>query len=244
MTEPGHNKPPGMIETAEETTSAISSWMAENPVIESEEQAKEAKLFLDRGKLAIEDMEDERDKLVRPLNETVKAINDKYRPVREGLDGLVQNLWTRIRHYLRLEEQRKQAIALEEARRADELRQAAEKALQAKEEAEEAAKVGELGVDLAPIAKAAQEAVQVAKVAERTAARAERETAVKVSGGFTRAIGLRSKEEYIVTNAVKAIEVLGATDEIKAAIVKAARAYRKLHNQLPAGVVIHTEDGI
>src|SRR4051812_23330333 len=75
----GHNQPPGPIDLAKTTIDAMADWMKANPVITTDETAREAKLLCDRAVAALEEIETERDSLVRPLNDSVSAINAKYK---------------------------------------------------------------------------------------------------------------------------------------------------------------------
>ena len=233
----GHNNPPSQIETAKETMGALSDWMKECPSIDTEEAAREAKLLVDRGKLAIADLEAERDAKVRPLNEKVKEINAAYRPSREQLTTVVDALSRRLTDYLRQIEQER----IEAAQRAREAAEAAEKAAHEAEgreqEALAAGDSGELGVDVAAAVTEADQAFAGYKKAEREAQRAEREAEnVRIGGGFRRSLSLREKETLVVVDGMKAILRIGITDGITEAIIKDARAYRKLHGHLPDGV--------
>lgn len=236
MSEPGHNNPPDMTATAGETAKDLSGWMADNPVIETEEQAREAKVFVDRGILCVKDLEDERKGKTAPLNEQVKTINDYYRAPRELIQGVVDELKSRCDSFLLREEAKRQAIAAEAARVAEEAERNAREAERLEREAIDDANAGVVGLDIADVTTRANDAFAGFEKAARAAALAERETKVKIGGGFTRALGLRSREILYVYNAETAVAVLGATTDITEAILRSARAYRKIHNELPMGV--------
>lgn len=91
MSNIGDNNPPDMAATAIDVAKNISAWMSENPVIQTEDSARDAKVWLDRGKLCVKDLEDERDGKVRPLNEQVQGINAYYRHPRETLQKILQD---------------------------------------------------------------------------------------------------------------------------------------------------------
>lgn len=76
MHEIGHNLPPGMIDTAGEVTASLGKWLEDHPVIEGEDDAREAKVLVDRTKLCVKDLEAEREGKVKPLNLQVAKIND------------------------------------------------------------------------------------------------------------------------------------------------------------------------
>lgn len=236
----GDNKPPDMVATVQETMKAVSDWLAEHPVIEGFDDAKEAKVMLDRGKLAIKDMEDERTFRVSPLNRQVSDINDYYRAPREQLTRVLQFMNVRLTEYISREEKKraieaeKARLKLEEAERI--AREAEEKERKAKEEAEQ----GVLGVDIRDKVVEADKAFSDYEKAQRAAALAEKETHVKVAGGFTRAIGLRTETILEVTDAVKAVRAItkqgGISAAINEAIIKTAKAYKVLTGEYPPGV--------
>jgi len=231
----GHNRP-DMVSTAKETMQDISNWMSENPVIQDMETARSAKVFIDRGKLAIKDLEDERDGKVRPLNEKVAEINASYKAPKTALQAVLFELNTRTTRFIREEERKREEAAREAARIAQEAEWKAREAERLEREALESAKAGELGVDIGAHTVVADEAFREFEKAGRAAQIAERETHVKIAGGFSRAISLRQKETLIVVDASAALVELGLTEDIREAILKSARAYRKLRGKLPAGV--------
>lgn len=237
----GGNNPPSMIATCDTVAEDISGWLAEHPVIQSEEDAKQAKLHLDRGKLSLKDLDDERDKAVRPLNEQVRSINEAYRPTKLILGKIIEQIGARVTAYIRAEEQKRIEAAREAARIAAEAERRAREAIAAEEAALESANTGELGVDTKTAVVAADSAIRDAEKAGRQAERAERETRVKVGGGFGRATALRNIEILVVSDPKAALECLGCTEEIKEAIIKAARAYRRIFGDLPDGVESQTE---
>lgn len=241
MSEIGHNQPPDMAATAGETAQDLSGWMAENPIISTEEKAREAKVFIDRGNNAVKDLEDERTGKVRPLNEQVKTINDHYRGPRELLERVVDELKGRMDRFL-LDEEAKRFAA------AEALRVAAERAEQIARDAErlereriDSANHGELGVDVVAAVGEADRAFAAYEKAERQAQVAERDAKVRIGGGFTRALSLRERETISVGDWIRAIQSIGLTDDIKEAILKSARAYKRLKGKWPDGLIIHVE---
>jgi hypothetical protein len=103
----GGNNPPGAIDFAKESAAALSDWMKDHPVIETDDDARAAKMLVDRAKSSLESMETERDGLVRPLNTQAKAINDKYRQPRTLLERVRNALADRLTAYAkRLEAER------------------------------------------------------------------------------------------------------------------------------------------
>ena len=237
----GGNQPPNMIGTAVETTAAVSAFLCENPVIEAEEQAREAKLFLDRGRNCISDIETERSGLTKPLNDRVTQINSRYRGPKELLQKVVDELRIRLDRYIRAEETRRNEIARQAKEAAERAELSAREAERAEHDAMERAAVGELGIDVAERAASADAAFTEYQKAERQAALAERETHVKIGGGFRRALGLREREVPFISNIFEAIKALGYTKAIEEGVLKSARAYKKLNGKWPPGITVTTE---
>ncbi len=238
----GHNRGPSMTEVAAETMQHIGSWMAENPIV-TEDTAKEAKLFLDRGKLAIRDLEDERTKRVEPLNEKVKEINEGYKAPRVQLETVLSQLSDRLTGFIKEEKRKREEAAREAARIAEEAEQRAREAERAEQDAIGSANSGELGVDIAAHVVEADNAFRDFEKADRALAIALKETKVKVGGGFSRAISLRQRESLVLVDAVVAINSMGVSDDVREAILKSARAFRKATGDLPDGVTsTYTEE--
>lgn len=236
----GDNHPPSPIQLAKEAATALSSWLTDHPVIESQEDAREGKLQIDRVKSNLDDMERERDGKVRPLNEQVAGINASYRTPRTILEDLLVILKTRLTSYAReMERQRMAAAEAAEAKRAEAERIAREldrKAQEATLEAQEG-----VCVDIGQATIEADQAFAAFEKAGREAARAERETKVRITGGYGHAISLRTHETLIVTDWRAAIAELSAPDDvppegITAAILTAARALKKATGSFPAGI--------
>jgi hypothetical protein len=230
-----------MALTAAETMSALSDFMKEVPVIEDEEKAREAKLFVDRGKLAIADLEDERKKQVEPLNQKVDEINGHYRGPRNLLKRVLDELESRLSSFIRKEEDKRLQAAIAAREAADSAERAAREAERIEQERLSEAAAGELGVNVAEVTAKADEAFNAFEKAQRLAAIADRETKVRIGGGFRRAIGLKTAETLIVTDAVKAVTIMGANETITEAILKSARVYRNLFGELPSGVTATSE---
>lgn len=237
MTEtgPGHNQP-SMIEHATETTSALSEWMAEHPVVQTEDEAREGKLLVDRAKDAVHEMETERGGLVGPLNERVKTINDRYRRPKGDLEHILRVLVMRLDAYVQAEEKKRHEEAEAKRKLLADAELVARRAEEAEQEAEKAASVGELGVDIAKTTQNADAAFALYKKAKRESNLAERNATVRIGGGFRRALSLRNQEILEVTDWSEAISFMGLTDRIRDAILTEARAFRKEFEELPPGI--------
>lgn len=246
--EAGANNPPGPIEFAGQTMAALSSWMADHPVIQTHDDAKEAKLLIDRAKAALVDVETERDNLVRPLNEQVTTINGEYKKLHNSdakkpgtYDKVLGELKARLGAFLAAEEAKRQAEAAEALRKAQEAERLAREAEEREREAIANAAVGELGVDMVTVTHEADAAFDIFERASRFATVAVRDTKVKLAGGFGKAASLRTVETLILDNPVKALMDIGVTDKIRDAILSGAREYRTANGKLPDGVTSQTE---
>lgn len=241
MTDIGHNKPPDMTETAGDVSRGLNEWLSSHPVIQTENDAREARPLIDRAKLCIADLENERKGKVIPLNEEVAKINNYYRGPRELLERIYSELSSRLGRYLAAEEARRRAIAEEARRQAEEKERLAREAEKAEAEVIADAEMG-VEVDLLAATQEADAAFKDYEKADRVAARAERDSKVRIGGGLTgRALALRSYETLVVENWLAAVTEMGLTDDIRQAICKSARAYRKLRGKLPSGVVAEVE---
>jgi hypothetical protein len=240
----GHNNPPEMIELAASTASSISAWMADNPVVATEENARDAKLQIDRAKLCIKDLEAERDRRTRPLIDRLLTVREEYRGPRRLIGTILDEMLYRLQIFVRAEE-RKLAIRAEEAAaKTLEAERAARDAEKIEQEKLDDASEGEVGIDVAEVTSNADQAFEDYQKAARQAVLAQRETHVKIGGGFSRAIGLRKKETLHVVDCFAAIGELGVTTDIALAILKSARTFRKLNGRLPNGVARTVEDNL
>jgi len=239
----GANNPPGALELAKPIVEELGQFLNDFPVIANDGEARKAKAISDRVFLALKSVEEERDSKVRPLNERVAAINAEYHhwfstnDKKPGLWGtLLRELKVRLTNFARVEEQKRRQAA-EAARRAAEEaeRKAREAEARERETAAEAAQ-GVCDTDFAGATEQADAAFAEFQRASRFAARAERDTKVRIAGGFGKAISLRNEETLTVTDWRAAIQEIGMTDRIAEAIITEARAFRKSMGELPAGI--------
>jgi hypothetical protein len=143
----------------------------------------------------------------------------------------VDELRRRLSSYARALEIKAARQAAEEAERL------AREAERREQDAIEDADQGVCDIDLGAASQEADAAFAAFQKADRTAARAERESHIRIAGGSSRALGLRDRETLTVTDWQAAITELGLTDTIRDAILASARAYRKAFRELPEGVV-------
>lgn len=231
----GGNNPPSPIDDARFAYAQLSAYLADTPVIETEDEARSAKLQIDRASATLHSLEDARDAETKPLYSTWQAALAKYKPATESLSKLLAEIKSRLSAFMRFEEERRCQEAEAKRLQAEEAIQIAREAEQAETEARENAAQGEF-VDVGAAIQAADETFAVAKKLDHQASIAERDANVRIGGGFGRVASLRTKETLILDDALKAIIAIGVTDDIKEAILKSARAFRKLHGHLPAGI--------
>jgi hypothetical protein len=226
----GANNPPSAIDFAKESSTALSDW------IETDDDARAAKQLVDRAKSSLESMETERDGQVRPLNTQVREINDRYRQPRTLLEKVRNTLVDRLTAYAKRLEQERLRKAEEARRGAEAAAQAAMDAERREQEAREEAEQGVCDVDVAEAAAETDQAVAALGKAARAVVRAERDTKVRVGGGFGRVMTLRDKEILTVTDWQAAIKEIGLTDRIAEAIITEAREFRNSMGDLPSGI--------
>ena len=248
----GHNNPPGPIDAGMDTACALSAWLAEHPVIETEDHARDAKLLLVRAKSSAGEIEDSRKRETAPLNEQLAEINERHKYIHNTdkknpgiLDKTVAQLAARVTDYLaRLEAARIRAAQLAQKAADDAARKAAE-AIANQNDVIENARNGELGVDVTQEVIKTERAIKDAQIADRVAQRAEREADnTKLAGGWHNNIGLKNKETLILNSYAKAIAAIGPHPKIEEAILSASREYRRANGVLPAGVTVKIERSI
>jgi hypothetical protein len=236
----GDNQPPSPIDYAREAMADLANFLTDNPVIQTPEQAKEGSLFVERSRKTIQDLEDARKAETGPLNESVKAINERYKLVRSPLDGVLSELRERLTNYTARLEATRIREAEEARKRAEALEMEARRAEEAEREAKQNATLGEI-TDVAAAIIAADQTFSDYANADRAAQIAESQTHVRLSsqlGG--KALSLREKETLILYDAIEAVKyiegAMGAPDKLRDAILSAARDFRKRYGRLPAGV--------
>jgi hypothetical protein len=239
----GGNKGPDMTGTAATTTADISAFMSETPVIETAEQAGEAKTFLDRGTLCTKDLDDERKTKTYPLDKERERIFDYYRGPRELLQRVIEELRRRLTYFAAAEEARRIEIARQNAERARVSEEAAQAAEQREHQAMVEADSGVLGGDIAALAHDADTAFAEFKKAEHQAQISERETHVRINDpvGMRRAVSMRGHDVIIITDAIAFIKETGVPHNLEEPMRTVARAFKKVHGRWPAGVEVHVE---
>jgi hypothetical protein len=237
----GGNNPPGPIDRAREAFGEVSNFLKDTPVVAAEDEARAGAAHIERTRVALAEMESERKALVDPLNAELATINARYRVVRDPLETLLKTLRRRLSDYSAACEAARAAEAERLARDAAEREAAARAAEAAEREAIENAEAGEC-TDVGAAVEQADASFAAYRRADREAARAARAVPVRfssVTGG--RAQTMRTVEVLTVTDAQAALRVLGVTDEIRDALLSAARKYRKAFGELPNGITARHE---
>jgi hypothetical protein len=233
------------IEAARETYASIAAFLKSAVVIQDEETAKQAKLFLDRGLGAVADLEKDLDAEATPLRKIWMDCRAKFTPAIESFTKPLIELRQRMTVYALAEEAKRKAV-LDAARlEAEKLRLAAMEAERMERETKDNASVGDLEADVGAAIQEADEKFAAFKAADNAAARAYRDAEdTTIRGGFARGVGLKTKKSLVVADhaaAMLALAALPLTDGIRDEIIKAARAYQKLNKALPPGVTEETE---
>jgi len=239
----GHNMAPPS-EIAAGALERLGAFLSETPVIETIEQAKTGASLMTSVSKTLADIEDDRDAAVRPLNQRVKDINRTYKAATTPVVEVLAILKARLTAYATAEEARRRQEAERLAREADEAAERLRAAAMALEDAEESASQGEIGVNLIEAVGEMSRTEYELGVAQREAARAGRDTGVRLATGFGRAASMRSREILSITDPVAAVAELGLTPDIEEAIRKGSAAFKKLRGRLPNGVTSHTERSI
>ena len=240
----GHNRPPSMVEFAREAGHDLSLFLASTPVIDNHDMARNAGLLIERTRKTLQDMDAERTKKVKPLNDQVAEINADYRSIRESVERILLELRKRLTDFAAVEELKRLAAAEAARKAAEEAERLAREAEAREREAIENASLGECADVGGAILEADQQFAAYAK-AERAAAVAEKAVPVRIASGLGgRALSMRSKETLILSDPMAALAAIGLTEKIREAILSGARDYRRLRNELPPGVTSQPERSI
>ena len=232
----GHNQPPSVIVAAKDTMGELSRFAADNPVIQSVEAAKLAAAWIERTRISLQAMEDERTPQSEPLVKRLEEINKPYRLVRQPLEKLYDLMKARLSKYNNAVE----AARLREAQRLRDAAEATEReAREAERREQDAIAMAEVGecTDAGGAIVEADQAFKGFQKADRAAATAERNVPVRyasIVGG--KSLSMRTAEVFTVEDACAAITAMGCSDDLKKQIIKDAKRYREAFGELPDGV--------
>lgn len=240
----GGNNPPSAIDDAAIAYDALADFLASMPVIQSEEDAKKAKLFLDRTAATLKDVEAAKEREAKPLHDAWKSALAKFKAPSERLSKLMDELKSRMTAYAKAEKAKREEAARTAAAKAAEAERIAREAEEKEREAKENAAVGDCEADVGAAIKQADDAFAQFERESRFAARAEKATNVRLGGGFNRAATLRTVKTLVLDDAIEVLNSVGVTDGIRDALLTAARAHKKTTGQWPNGVHEETEERI
>lgn len=233
----GHNNPPSALARAADTITDLHSFAKDHPAIIDHDGAKAANLQISRGKAALKELDAERRSRVDPLNAEVKAINAEVKTVSDPLEKTVTAIEAPLKAFLREEEERRLREAEEARRAAAEAERIAREAEARERESIENAAAGDLDADRIGATLEADAAFSLFEQANRAAARADRDTKVRVGGGLGRAASLRTGEELVITDAGAAVAAMAGDVDLEDAIRTAARRFRREWRELPPGII-------
>jgi hypothetical protein len=223
------------IANALEASPLVKAFIADNPVIQTGDEAQKAATWIESIRKTLAAMEDERKPKVDPLNAALKSINEAYRTAREPLESMLGILRTRWNKWDAAERARRAAEAEQARQEAEEAARRAQALIDAANDAIAAADVGACE-DVGTAVVEAQQAMREAGKLDRAAGRAERNTAVRVAstlGG--KALASRSRRVIVIDDPCVAIKAIGLTEKIATAIRQSAEAFEEVHGELPAG---------
>lgn len=225
------------IASANDASPLLKAFIADNPVIQTAQEAQKAAVWIESARKTLGALEDERKPKVSPLNAALKSINEPYRLVREPIEAMVGVLAKRWNKWDSDERARRAAEAERVRREAEEAAARAAALIDQANDAQARADVGECDVDVGSAITDAQAAIRDAKVLGRVAARADHAAShVRVSselGG--KALSSRKRRIIVIDDPCAAIKVMGLTEKIAEAIQQSAKAFEEAFGELPAG---------
>jgi len=232
----GANGPPSPIDSAKEAMTELSAFTENNPVIQDFDDAKQYAAWIERTRVALQAMEDERKPIVDPLNAELERINKPYRLVRQPLEKLYELAKARLTKYNNAVEQAR----LREAQRLREEAERQEREVREAEAREQEAILNAEQGECADVGGAIADADQAFKgfqKADRAAATAERNVPVRIASVMgNKAMSMRTTEVFIVEDACAAIAIMGCSPDLQKQIIKDAKRFREATGELPDGV--------
>ena len=233
----GANHPPTPIDEARVEYARVSEFLKNNPVITGEDTAADASEVLRLAKLTIKSLETAEGNEADPLYAEWKAVKAKWKPSIEGMKKVATELSARLGAFMAAEEAKRKAEADRIRREAEEAERAAREAERLEAEARENASLGEIGVDVGASIAEADAAFEAFQQKAHEAKAAERDATVRFKSRFAdKATVLRTKKSLVLADPAKALDAIGITDAIRAAILTEARVFRKDYGRLPDGV--------
>jgi hypothetical protein len=240
------NAPPSgfAIAQAQDTTTEVSAFLKETPAVTSPAECKQGDAWIERVRINLQSMEDERKPRVEPLNAQLAAINEPYRLVRQPLEKIFNELKRRVTVFKNKIEAEREAEAARVRHAAEEAARIAAEAAAAADDAVACADVGECTDAGAAIFEAHQAEREAGKL-DRMASRAENSVSYRnasIAGG--KAMSMRTVTVINIADPVAAVKALcssGVPEKLATAIRQLSVAFEEAYGVLPDGVTKTTE---
>lgn len=240
----GGNAPPTPIDDARDVYRSVAHFLADMPTIQDASAASRANEHLAAAKGMLIVLGITRDAECDPLYSEWKTAREKWAPSIKSISDVKDEISLRLGAFMRIEEAKRKVEAAEAKRIAEAAEQAARDAEQAEAEARENASVGEF-VDVVAASETADAAFDEFQSAARNAKQAEKHSTVVLKSRFgAKATKLRTIKTLVITDFDALILAVGVTADVTAALLSAARAYRKAIGTWPPGVTEETERGL
>ena len=242
------NAPPAgsvAIEQAKDTTTEVSAFLKETPAVTSPEECRLGDNWIERVRINLQSMEDERVPLVAPLNKQLGEINERFRPVRQVLEKIQTELKRRVTVFKNKVEAERQAEAERIRLAAEEAERRAQEAAAAADDAIAAADVGVCEDAGAAIFEAHQTEREAGKL-DRMASRAEHSVTYRnpsIAGG--KAMSMRTVQVINIVDPVAAVKAMCPNgivpEKLATAIRQCATIFEDAYGVLPDGITRTSE---
>lgn len=201
----------------DELVANAERWIAERKVIENEEQAKAAGLFLAQLRDALRDGEKQRKADKQPFIDAGKRVDDAYAKLATLIEKCGKAMKAKTDDWLQREQKRIEAERIEAKRKADE---AARQAEEIRKAAEAAKQTGGPSIEAEAMAEEAEkDRVRAAEAARK----AEKEKPKIAAGTGIRTVANVTVWELVVTDYALALEAFKDHEWVKDAVERAAK---------------------
>jgi hypothetical protein len=224
------------IEAAKDHVPLLKAFIADNPVFQNAQDLQTGGAWIESTRRTLAVLEDERKARVAPLNAATNLVNEPYRQPKKILEDLLPVVVDRWNKGEKAERARREAIAIAERERAEQAARVAQALIDQANDAIAAADVGACE-DVGTAVVDAQTAMHEANVLDRTAARAEKETHVRVKSAFGgRALAPRAETILTIDDPCKLITAMGLSERTADSLRTDARAFFKETGEWPEGI--------
>jgi len=230
------NNPSPAIEAAKDAGRDLHAWLNDCIVIENFDQCEQGDGWIERCRIALAQLDDERKPIADPVYAQWKAINAPYSRATKDLERLFDELRRRVSKFKNAVEAARIAEANRLRREAEEKERLARKAEAREADAVAAVDVG-VCEDVGTAIVEADQAFSDFERANRQAATAERNVPVRVAsivGG--KAMSMRTKRKLTVSDPIAAFKALWPNERIEKAMELAAKDHEDFFDELPPGI--------